>query len=88
MKSILKGPDGMTVKLDTDEIYVSDPGMGTPVLVCLGNGETASWNCATNEAETLDGTRFSTGLSTDQKSWLDRLTPQIDEWCRSKGARQ
>lgn len=54
-KTVIEGP-GIKVELDAGEIYPSDPGQGTPVLVLLSNGDTGTWNCVTSEGETADGT--------------------------------
>lgn len=80
-KEILDGPDGMKVEFDASQVFPEDPGQGTPVLVVLKNKETASWNCAINEGETVDGTKFTE----KQKSWLNNITPWVDAWCQKHG---
>lgn len=38
MKKTLRGPDGVTLELDSSEIYPDDPGNGTPAMVHKGGG--------------------------------------------------
>lgn len=76
-----RGP-GIKVECDEGEIFPSDPGQGTPVLVVLGNGETATWNCALSEGETVDGTKFTE----EQFTWLNTIVKQVDAWCLQYGA--
>lgn len=77
MKTLLKGPD-ITVEMDTEEIYPNDPGMGTPVLIELDNGDTGTWNYVTSEGETADGTQ----LTEEQKEWLNSITPTVEQWMK------
>jgi len=32
-KQTLKGPEGLIIKLDSDQIFPDDPGQGTPAMV-------------------------------------------------------
>lgn len=77
----LRGP-GIKVECDADQIFPSDSGQGTPVMVELANGETATWSCALSEGETVDGTKFSEA----QFSWLNSVVDQISAWCLHFGA--
>lgn len=80
MRDIIKGP-GISVELDTREIYPHDPGMGTPVLISLDNGETVTWNCGISEGETVDGTKFNQ----EELDWLNWVTPQVEQWMKDNG---
>jgi len=73
-KQTLKGPGGIKIELDADEIFPNDPGQGTPILVNLYEG-TASYNCAVSENE-VDGIE----LEQIQIEWLNKLEYQIDTW--------
>jgi hypothetical protein len=70
---------GIRIELDSAEIFPEDPGQGTPVLVVLANGDSATWNCITETGETADGTQ----LTDDQKQWLESMTPTVEEWMRA-----
>lgn len=77
-KQTLKGPDGIKIELDADEIYSNDPGMGTPILVSVADdGERfiASYNCAVGENE-VDGVK----LTDEQIEWLNDLDYALDTW--------
>lgn len=81
-KMTLRGP-GIKVECDADQIFPSDSGQGTPVLVVLDNGETATWNCALSEGETVDGTKFTE----EQFLWFNSgIIKKVDAWCLQYGA--
>lgn len=50
MKKTLTGPTGLSLELDSEEIYPADPGRGTPAIVVLRQGKkelgTATFYCA------------------------------------------
>lgn len=74
------GPQGIWIKLDTDEIFPADPGMGTPVLVGLGpesGAATASYGCAVENGELSCG---ATTLTPGQWRWLCEQEVVVDEW--------
>jgi hypothetical protein len=71
----LYGPN-IHVELDASQIFPNDPGQGTPVLIVLSNGETASWNCGCCEGETSDGTKFTDG----QCDWLAEIHEEVEAW--------
>lgn len=76
---VLHGPDGIKLELDQTEVYPDDPGQGTPALVILKTGQTATFWCADEQGE-VDGIP----LSNQQKEWLhgkEELVNQlIHEW--------
>lgn len=78
-KTILRGPS-VKVEMDTNEIFPNDPGMGTPVMVIVIGGGTATWNCAINEGETDEEK-----LTDEQMKWLNQITPQVEKWMMDNG---
>ena len=76
MKSTLSGPGGIKLELDSNEIYPNDPGQGTPALVVMPNGNTASYNCAVSEGETMDGDK----LSPAQIAWLEKMESTVEQF--------
>lgn len=72
----LRGPDGIKLELDATEIFPHDPGLGTPALVVLANGNTGSFACVCAEGETSDGDQ----LTPAQCAWLNSLEASVDRW--------
>jgi hypothetical protein len=52
----LKGPLGFTLVLDSDQVFLDDPGNGTPVLVEGPKGISGTYFCtiATGECDGVD----------------------------------
>lgn len=75
-KQILRGPSGIKLELDATEIFPDDPGMGTPALVVMPNGDTGSFSCVSSEGETVDGTR----LTKAQMNWLQQQSDRVDQF--------
>ena len=73
-KQTIKGPGGIKIELDADEIYPNDPGQGTPILVVIGT-QTASYNCAGDTGECGD-----TFVLDNQMKWLNDLDYALDTW--------
>lgn len=71
---IIKGPGALCIELDSGQIFLDDPGQGTPLLVTLG-GLTSSFNCVSGEGE-VDGKL----LNQEQKEWLESKADYCDEW--------
>lgn len=76
-KETLKGPDGIKLELDKGEIYPDDPGMGTPALVVLANGDTGTFDCVTSEGETVDGQHK---LTQEQLDWLETKREYVEKF--------
>lgn len=75
-KQILRGPGGIKLELNADQIFPGDPGLGTPRLVTINGGRhTGTLDCALGECEVDDAP-----LSEAQWEWLDALSIQADEW--------
>ena len=72
----LLGP-GIKVELDAGQIVPSDPGKSTPVLLVLDDGRSTSWNCTKYEGEVP-----GISLTDEQREWLDRIAPSVDEWAK------
>lgn len=79
---IIVGPDKIRIIMDPSQVFPHDPGQGTPVLVELKNGDTATWNCAINEGETADGNEFTD----EQMKWLNKQTPKVEQWMKDHNA--
>jgi hypothetical protein len=76
----LHGPNGLRIKLDSAEIWPSDPGNGTPAMVYLF-GYSATYWCAADTGE-LTNESYSHGdgyrdLNRAQLAWLQ--SPAIEE---------
>lgn len=74
-KQIFKGPQGITLELDPEQVFPEDPGQGTPALVCFPNGDTGTYNCVTCEGETADGTP----ATQEQLDWLMTFEDKIEQ---------
>lgn len=84
MKQTIKSPGlGILIALDTNEIYPSDPGQGTPVLIETTDGKyTATWDCGMDTGE-LDCGGYI--LNDRQKAWLATQETTVDEWRHANG---
>lgn len=75
----LRGPNGLVLALDADQIFPNDPGQGTPAILILGrnSGVSASgtFNCAIGEGE-VEGVQ----LDSDQMRWVLELENEVDGW--------
>lgn len=81
MTQTLRGPGGIRIELDSEEIYPDDPGQGTPAMVYKGNASATFW-CAESEGE-LEGDRSNmVELSAAQKRWLTEQQPIVDKFIR------
>lgn len=69
MKKTLRGPDGVTLELDSGEIYPDDPGNGTPAMVCKGGGF-GSLTCVECTGEIYDSRIGDVQLSARSLDWL------------------
>jgi hypothetical protein len=79
----LNGPGGLTLVLDSREIFPDDPGQGTPAMVHLEhrNASSTFW-CATGEG-TVSGNGFGDDsgdieLTSSQKNWLEARWEDVD----------
>lgn len=68
----LVGPAGIELILDADEIYLYDPGTGTPRLVNI-DGETMTLDCALDNLSDIGGTD-------EQRDWLSEMQDKADDW--------
>jgi hypothetical protein len=74
-KQTLRGPDGIKLELDANEVYPHDPGMGTPALLTLKSGDTVTFACALDTGEAENET-----LTGAQQDWLAKLADGVDNW--------
>lgn len=78
-KQTIKGPGGLRLELDADQIFPDDPGQGTPCLLEMrdedGRIVTATFNCAIGEGEVE-----YVMLAEDQMNWLNELEYPVDTW--------
>lgn len=81
MKHTLKGPGGITLELDSNQIFPNDPGQGTPALVVWPNGNTGTFYCVTAEGENVEGDR----LTDEQARWLNSQEESVDLFIESMG---
>lgn len=84
MKETLRGPGGLIIELDSDQIFPDDPGQGTPAMVIQRkegrDAYCATYNCAASE-HTLEGDHGDFLILNDTKSnWLDAQVDRISQW--------
>lgn len=82
--TVLRGPGGLTLKLDVRQVFPDDPGNGTPALVIHPKHGTASYDCAMGEGEVTSLT-CAHPLSKAQLKWLEQQQKYVDEvWRQGK----
>jgi hypothetical protein len=74
----LRGPHGIKLILDAEQVIPSNPGDGTPTLLENAQGETMTMQCA------MDG-NIGELLPIDAQAsaaikWLDAIADQVDAW--------
>lgn len=75
----LTGPGGLTVVLDSREIFPDDPGQGTPAMVNLDSRKaSATFNCAWNEGTLSRDDGGEVPLTISQSRWLDEIGDEVD----------
>jgi len=84
MKETLRGPDGLIIELDSDQIFPDDPGQGTPALVVQRkNGRdymTGTFRCVSDQG-TLEGDRGEFLVLNKAKcAWLLAQEEVVDEF--------
>jgi hypothetical protein len=72
VKTVLHGPQGIRITLDTNEIIPDDPGAGTPVLVELGS-ESSTYDYAVETGEV-----GLTLITSKQNRWLEAVRDQVE----------
>jgi len=80
----LRGPDGLVIELDSEQIFPNDPGQGTPAMVIQrdrGHNEyCATFNCASSEG-VLEGDRGKFHvLNQRQCAWLTSQEDVVDRF--------
>ena len=77
----LRGPNGLVVELDRNEIYPSDPGQGTPAMVYYNKGmcdeDSGTYACALGEGELSYHGRL---LDTEQMKWLQTIEDEVNDF--------
>lgn len=84
MKELLRGPDGLIIELDSEQIFPDDPGQGTPALVIQRkqgrDAYTATFNCAGSEG-VLEGDRGKfLVLNRAKCAWLTSQEDVVDRF--------
>ena len=77
MKKTYSGPDGITLVLDSSEIFPNDPGQGTPAMVYTRGGGATYW-CASDTGTVMDARGNDVDLSVAQCEWLDTMADTVD----------
>lgn len=80
----LTGPGGITLILDSSEIFPDDPGNGTPAMVDLGD-YSASFQVATQEQELMDSRGHCQSITQAQAKWLDLQSDTVDSFLSLHG---
>lgn len=72
---------GLKVVLDKSEVFLNDPGAGTPAMVYNQRGASATFTCAMNEGE-LDNTRTGNmnQLLDKQIDWLYEIQSEVESF--------
>ncbi len=87
-KKTLRGPGGLMLVLDREQVIPEDPGAGTPALVVapFGRGTSTYW-CAADNGE-VDGPNGFTALTRRQCDWLNstEVANEVDQFLYGKGA--
>jgi hypothetical protein len=79
VKTITK--DGWKLVLDKSEIFPDDPGQGTPAMVYAPNGDSATYNCATDTGEIGDYQRIPNSIH----NWLLDKEDEVQEFLWPSG---
>lgn len=84
MKKVLRGPDGVTLELDSHEIYPDDPGQGTPAMVYKTVNHRlymATLTCAEMTGELHSDRGGDIQLSEDACEWLgsEKVQNEVEE---------
>ena len=80
MKKTLKGPQGYTIVLNTDDMFTDDPGQGTPAMVYDRSGRfSATYWYAMDKGE-LDGPRSSHTMPGVVAEWLSDAEDTVDAY--------
>lgn len=81
-RETLRGPDGIRIVLDSDEIFPDDPGAGTPAMV-YGRGKeqygTFWYACDTGSFSGDNSAISKAGLK-----WLQELEDQVNAWITNR----
>lgn len=68
----LRGPGGLKLEIDSNDVFPNDPGLGTPALVLIRG-------CAATLACALDsGTVEHIPLTSDQIAWLEKAEDHVN----------
>lgn len=79
-KKTLRGPGGLHVELDTDQVFPDDPGNGTPALVYNARRtHNATFQCALGTGELLGfGADDSVVLlGNESMKWLESIEDEV-----------
>ena len=76
-KRTLTGPKNYKVILDTAEVFLDDPGQGTPAIVKAPNGSTGTYWCVTGEGEIGDN---GASVPAAVLKWLDSVEDEINDF--------
>jgi hypothetical protein len=85
-KLTLCGPSGISACLDSSQIYIDDPGMGTPILLAF-KGEYMTWGCAYEGGNWIDviGSVLRAQFEIEahqevHQAWLEEIAPEVEAW--------
>lgn len=77
---------GLTLTLNSNEIFPDDPGLGTPAVVSTPNRRfDATFNCALGEGELTDYNGGVKPLSASQINWLENQIEIVDSFLQGDG---
>ncbi len=75
---LVNGPLSLT--LDSDQIYVDEPGLGTPMLLeHKVTGETMTWECGYNGGNWNEIFPQKADFAKYQ-AWLDSIAEEVEAW--------
>lgn len=88
---ILRGPCGLTIELDADQIVPGDPGQGTPAMVVLWCGRqriaSGTFACVASTGEFSDfmhGRQGQAALNRQHLEWLCDKEDEVDAWLEAE----
>lgn len=84
MKRTLTGPGGLTLVLDSAEIFPDDPGQGTPAMVHTPEGGDGTFWAALGEGELICGPE-PVQLTLSQSNWLEQQEDTVAAFLEQNG---
>jgi hypothetical protein len=75
-----EGPKGYLLRLDRREVFLDDPGLGTPALVQNHKGDTVTYWCALGEGEIVSRSGDCLPIPRNVMTWLESLESDVNQF--------